>query len=118
MISATIVGLAMMFGMLSIMILIFYTIHWSVHKTMTKNRTKNWGYGTFDNFKKEFHKYKWNATSDWPNSLFDYSTDSQIHASIYKFSGNGMVMRWRDYWRATLYYRKFTAKEQVRLTWN
>jgi hypothetical protein len=68
-----------------------------VHKEMTINHSDVWGYGTFDQFMKEFHKKKWEHTSRWPQSYFDRGTKSEIHASIIRFDGKGMVLKLSEY---------------------
>jgi len=75
-----------------------YWIPWAAHKEMTTRHTHKWDYGTFETFKQEFAKRKWNHEG-WPKSLFDYSTKSQIHASIIQFNDKGMVLSWPDYLR-------------------
>lgn len=74
---------------------------WSTHAEMTRTNSDGWGYGTRAQFWQQFHRHKWERGRDWPKSWFDYSTDSEIHASIIRFDGKGMVLRPWDYWRVT-----------------
>ena len=77
-----------------------------VHKDMTISSTKMWDYGTFELFKTEFKKRQWDSRG-WSTSLFDYSTDSCIHADIIKFNGKGMVLKRKDY----IKFKKFMQEQ-------
>lgn len=76
---------------------VFYEMHAFVHKKMTISYSTEWGYGTFDRFISEFNKKKWEHDPQYPKSYFDYGTDSEIHASIVRFDGKGMVLKGSDF---------------------
>lgn len=63
-----------------------------IHISQTKEFTDIYGYGNYLVFKKEFEKYKWSYDKNWKSSLFDYDTDSKLHAGIIKFNGKGMLL--------------------------
>jgi len=70
-----------------------------------------YGYASYKTFLSEFHKIKWESRREiWPESFFDYTTSSKIHASIIQFNGKGMIIYLWDWWRVLLFLRKNRIK--------
>jgi len=65
---------------------------YDTHIAMVKRHTNKYGKANYNIFVQEFNKCKW-ETESFKGSLFDKSTDSEIHASIIKFNGIGMIMQ-------------------------
>lgn len=88
----------------------FIIVPWSAHKNMTKSFSQKHGKINFKRFVEEFNKnkYNWKYDPNHKTSLFDYNTNSEIHASIIKFNDIGMIMRtpW-DYWMTKFYIKKY-----------
>jgi hypothetical protein len=90
-----------------IFVLLFISvITWGVHITMVKGEGCEYGWGTYEQFKREFDKCNWHNGS-YGEALVDYDKGGYIHASIYKFNNKGMIMRDPfSYWATCLYIRK------------
>ena len=96
--------------LISILILFFrWSGGWESHLRQTKTYTTQYGWGSFDKFKEEFDKCNWEWKPTWKYSLFDYDSDSEIHAGIIKFNGDGMLLNPIDYVRARLYVKKYIS---------
>lgn len=70
---------------------------WETHKVMIEKSTDYYGKGCWNVFEENFKKRKWLRDRKYPESIFDHSTNSQIHASIIQFDGIGMLLNKRDY---------------------
>lgn len=77
----------------SIFILSLWYAGWSVHKEMTESNCNEWGYGSYKEFKSEYTKIdEWEQGRPYIKSHFHRDSDSEIHASIVRFNGKGMVL--------------------------
>lgn len=90
----------MIIGLAVIILAVIYFIYsvtigieWCTHKDMVKTCTSAYGYGTYEDFKREFAKIDWKHNAMFTNSLFDHSNDSKCHASIIQFNGKGMIIK-------------------------
>jgi len=86
--------------------LILLSIDWSVHRKMTVDNCNTWDYGNFEAFKKQYSTIDWKRRDQWSDSVFDYQSDSEIHASIIKFKGKGMVLTPFSYLQYWFWHRK------------
>lgn len=85
-------------------------VGWTVHRSQVDAFTKTWDYATFEQFKKQFNKCPWKEGSrGWNGSLFDYDSDSQIHADILQFDGKGMKLSYFG-WIAFLFFMRKNYK--------
>lgn len=89
----------MIVGIIVVFFIIFIFISFSnvilqisSHERMTKKHSDNYGYGNFKKFQTEFYKKNWEISKTWNNSFFHHPSNSEIHASIIKFDGIGMVI--------------------------
>jgi len=91
-----ILGILVFIFITSILILItgsaFIWIDYRTHISMVKSSTKEYGKANYNIFFQEFNKCKWDIKR-YKGSLFDKSTNSEIHASIIQFNGVGMIMQ-------------------------
>ena len=71
---------------------IILLLDYSIHVSMTKEHSNKFGKANYNIFIQEFNKYEWD-TKSWSGSLFNHPSNSQIHASIIKFNGIGMIMK-------------------------
>lgn len=99
----------------NLVILSFWCIPWQVHMEMTKENSKVCGKGNYKKFIEEFEKINWIEGTLYKNSYFDYGSDSEIHANIFRFNGIGMIMKtpW-DYWIV----RKYLDNKKVSHDWD
>ena len=86
--------------------IVVYGIFWVVHINMTKESTQKYGWGNYETFLREFKKCNW-ENRGWEESLFDYETNSQLHASIIKFKGKGMLLDPLSYLRVVIFVRRY-----------
>lgn len=104
-------GLLIAFGFAILITFAFmFLIAQTTHKNMTVDNTQIWDYGTFESFKREFEKRKWNHEG-WDNSFFDRLTNSQIHAGIVSFDNKGMVLLGLHYVKVYFYLRPLCKKK-------
>lgn len=111
-----------LFLFLGLMAFIFLTLSYSmsqgIHKSMTIDSTDSWDYGTFEDFKREFSKYKWSKQPSFPESLFTNDHDTKIHAGIVRFQGRGMVLCGLDYLRFKLLISNKIKSKREEGIWN
>jgi len=93
---------------------------YDTHIIMVKKYTNKYGKANYNIFVQEFNKCKWD-TERWKGSLFDYSTDSEIHASIIKFNGIGMIMQNPIEYLKMIYYvyqynKKIKREEEIEMS--
>lgn len=94
----------MLFGIL--ICLIWITVEWSTHREMTRNHADKLAYGNFQDFMREFGRHTWEPrTSHFPDSFFDRQTNSEIHASIVRFNGVGMLLSPLGWFRVTRFLK-------------
>jgi len=91
---------------ITVALVIIYIMLWIVHIEMTKENTQKYGWGNYEKFLREFKKYNW-ENGGWEKSLFDYETNSQLHASIIKFEGKGMLLDPISYLRTVIFVRRY-----------
>jgi hypothetical protein len=93
MVATTLISLALLYFIYGMTIGVSY----STHKDMVRTSTRQYGYGTFEDFKREFAKRKWIYRSLWRDSLFgsddSYDCGNKLHASIIEFDGKGMMIK-------------------------
>lgn len=104
-----------------ISIVISYTLAFNTdyhtHKNMVKKNTEVYGYGTFDDFLREFNKFKnWERDSNFPKSYFGKGDDYyryKIHANIIMFDGEGMILKRRSYHKFNRFINKYNTEETL-----
>jgi hypothetical protein len=79
-------------GLIALFAAPFFCIPWVVHRDQTIDFSRVWGYGSRAQFEEQFNSIQWERERLYPESLFDRSTDSEIHASIIRFRDHGMVI--------------------------
>lgn len=101
------------------MAFIFFCISWTVHRDMVKTTCKQWDYADFNAFVIEFEETEWEKQVRDNESLFNRNEQSQIHASIIKFRGKGMVLYPWSWFRFKLFERKHVYKQtRVKGIWD
>ena len=100
--------------------IVILSVDYEVHINQVKNYTKKYGKGNYTVFIQEFNKCKWDSKY-FKGSLFDRSSDSELHASIIKFKGVGMIMQNPIEYLKMLYYVRqykahFNKEEELRIT--
>lgn len=110
--TALVSSLAML-GIISVLMAsIFTIISWQVHKSMTQDSCSSWDFGSYNDFKREFLAIQYGAGWDdcryFKRSYFCRKQDSEIHASIIKFRGVGMVLGPIANLRAMLLLKKYS----------
>ncbi len=87
-----------------------------VHRDMTRQFSKSVARGSYADFVREMRNHNWKTKPSWPTSFFDYSTDSEVHASIVRFDGVGMLLGAWDWWRVKRWLKKNTmsAKSEAK----
>lgn len=104
--------------------MIAFHIPYHVHKCMVIDDCDTYGYGTYKRFLIEYKKGKWERTCTHEESHFgvgDEYSRYQIHASIIKFNGHGMIMKSLfQYLRFKLWERKHSIKRDPnrRIDWD
>ncbi len=110
-----------LFGILLAVLFVFgfliFIAFWFGRIKMTTEYTNKYGWGSFNKFKKEYNKCKWSIDANYncfyhAKSRFDYPSDSELHASIIKFNGKGMLLDPISMLRASSYMRKFEPPKQ------
>ena len=81
-------------------------IPWSVHRSQTREFSRSVARGDMKTFFREFASRNWERNERFPESCFDYSTDSEIHASIIRFGGVGMLLGPLSWFRVYLWIRR------------
>ena len=93
-------------GIILIIFIIIITIviaigwaSWKVNIEMTRDNAPVCEKGNFIKFKKEFVKYNWGIHNEryftymfFIESMFDYKSNSELHAGITCFNGKGMIL--------------------------
>jgi hypothetical protein len=73
---------------------IYLWVEWSTHLDMVNTHAVNTGWGSYKDFKREFHKINWRYKHDFPTSVFCNTyfdaEHSQFHANIISFNSKGM----------------------------
>lgn len=94
---------------------------YSTHKKMTINFSDSFGYAKFEDFIREFKNIQWQKLDNFPGSFFQIDTDSEIHASIIKFNGKGMVLSNAFEYKKFKHFMKELAgsnKKSPTIDWN
>lgn len=100
--------------------LVHYTVNyisWQVHLEMTRTYVKSLARGSFKDFVQEYYSHKWTISPDYPYSRFDRDTDSEIHASIVRFDGKGMLLGRIAWWRVRHLIKSEAVSLQVSKKW-
>lgn len=92
-------------------------INWSVHIVMVKDHCNNYGWGNFKQFKENFYKYDLKNDRGWKDSFFNYNNNSECHADIIEFNGNGMILYPIDYLRYKLFIINISKKRHKKIVW-
>ncbi len=98
---------------------IMYAIPHYDHKYASVRYTNQWDYGTFEDFKREFYKRKWEML-DGTNRIQDSNTASLISFTTIQFNNKGMVLSGLDFIRVQRFIKKYlkTKKDkQVKGLW-
>ena len=100
---------------------IFIGVDYRTHISMVKSSTKEYGKTNYNIFLQEFNKCKWDVKR-YKGSLFDKSTNSEIHASIIQFNGIGMIMQNQiEYLKMRFhlyqYLKEINKEEEVRVNY-
>ena len=80
------------------------------HRSMTRRYSDKLAYGTFSDFLREMASHNWERDPRFPTSFFDSKTDSEVHASVVRFDGVGMILSPLDWLRVC----RYLGKNQVR----
>lgn len=80
----------MLIGLMVFLIVI--SIDWLIHLSMTKDEKKDYGWGTFEDFKREFGKYTWDNEGD-DDGMWDRKNNGKFFANIVLINGVGMLLR-------------------------
>lgn len=92
-------------------------VNWSTHVAMTTEHSLKSGRGNRHLFWHHFAEHDWERRPHASTSYFDGSTDSEIHASIFRFDGVGMVLGLIDYTLVEWQLRRCT-KSVARHQWS
>lgn len=71
---------------------IVISVDWLIHLSMTKDEKTDYGWGSFEDFKREFGKYNWNSGA-YDESTWDRQNNCKFHANIVVFNGVGMLLK-------------------------
>lgn len=89
-------------------------VEYGTHIDQVKQFTKPYGKASYNAFVEEFEKHSWQQSNVFKNSLFDYPNNSEIHASIIKFNGVGMIMKSPiEYWKMWYYMRQYFKNKNI-----
>lgn len=108
-----IIGAVLFVALFLLINLINWDVYHSTHKIMVADNCKKHGRSNFKRFIEEFNKVEWYRDSSFPESFFaKTNVDTEIHASIIKFNGNGMTLDYISFVRFQFWLRKNKYKQK------
>lgn len=94
---------------------------WLAHVMMVRDEGIDYGWASYDRFKKEFNKVDWRYEEDFKRSLFGheerltFTNRDMYHAGVIKFNYKGMIMYDPiSYFMSGLYVRSYIKKNGLR----
>lgn len=84
----------------SIITFLFFLLGWTVHLSIMNGQSRDFGWGSFNDFKREYNKRVWQRDNKYRRSHFgvgDCYSSNYIHAGIIRFNNVGMKLDFKSH---------------------